>query len=271
MPQTRITDYFRPVNDPGPSSPAPAPASARAPRPARNGPVAPELQARAPRPYATQTLNRDHARVDLGTKFAAFSERMRRDQTPPAPAYVLSHTSQPAPAAGPSTSTPPQPQYVLSHMTQPAPAATPAPATPQQPLYVLSHMTQPAPAPTAEPAPAAPPQPQPQPQYVLSHMTQPAPDTRAEPSNGASHTAQPAATAEPAPATPPAPQFVLNHMSQAHALQQPLYYLNHNPQPVYDDPFGRHNRHQYFAGRMTNLLTGLSNRLLPRRRRNGDA
>ena len=215
MAQTRITNYFRPVSDPGPSSPAPPPASARAPRPARNGPVAPELQARAPRPYSTQTLNRDHARVDLGTKFAAFSERMRREQTPPAP------------AAGPSTATPPQPRYVLSHMTQPAPApsAAPAPATPQQPLFVLSQMTQPAPAPSAAPAPA----------------------------------------------TPPAPQFVLNHTSQAHAPQQPLYYLNHNPQPVYDDPFGRHNRHQYFAGRMTNLLTGLSNRLLPRRRRNGDA
>jgi hypothetical protein len=151
--------------------------------------VAPELQARAPRPYATQALNRDHARVDLGTKFAAFSERMRRDQTPPAP------------------------------------AAAPAPATPPQPLFVLSHMTQPAPAPAAEPAPATPPQPQ--------------------------------------------PQFVLNHTSQTHAPQQPLYYLNHNPNPVYADPFARANRHSYFAGRMTNLLTGLPNRFLPRRRGNG--
>ena len=78
MPQTRITNYFRPVSDPGPSPSAPAPAPARAPRPARNGSVAPDLQARAPRPYATATLNRDHARVDLGTKLAAFSERMRR-------------------------------------------------------------------------------------------------------------------------------------------------------------------------------------------------
>ncbi|MFS2131421.1 hypothetical protein ACCD04_16115, partial [Telluria sp. Tellsp131] len=169
---------------------------APAPRPARGGPVAPELQARAPRPYATETLNRDHARLDLGTKFAAFSERMRREQTPPAPAYILSHTRQPAPAAEPATAAPPQP------------------------LYVLSHMTQSAPAPAAEPAPA--------------------------------------------------PQFVLSHTSQAHAPQPPLYYLNHNPNPVYADPFARANRHSYFAGRMTNLLTGLPNWFLPRRRRNGD-
>ncbi|MFS2021213.1 hypothetical protein ACEN88_32165, partial [Massilia sp. CT11-108] len=138
------------MNDPGPSSPAP------------------ELQARAPRPYATETLNRDHARLDLGTKFAAFSERMRREQTPPAPAYILSHTRQPAPAAEPATAAPPQP------------------------LYVLSHMTQSAPAPAAEPAPA--------------------------------------------------PQFVLSHTSQAHAPQPPLYYLNHNPNPVYADPFARVER-----------------------------
>jgi hypothetical protein len=191
--------------------------------------VAPELQARAPQPYSTGSVNRGHARADLGAKLAAFSERMRREQAPPAPAYVLSHMTQPAPA----------------------PAAEPAPATPQQPLYVLSHMTQPAPAPTAEPAPATPPQPL----FVLSHMTQPAP----------------APAAEPAPATPPQPQpqFVLNHTSQTHAPQQPLYYLNHNPNPVYADPFARANRHSYFAGRMTNLLTGLPNRFLPRRRGNG--
>ncbi|KQV52345.1 hypothetical protein [Massilia sp. Root335] len=165
--------------------------------------MAPELQARAPQPYSTGSVNRGHARADLGAKLAAFSERMRREQAPPAPAYVLSHMTQPAPA----------------------PTAEPAPATPQQPLFVLSHMTQPAPAPAAEPAPATPPQPQ--------------------------------------------PQFVLNHTSQTHAPQQPLYYLNHNPNPVYADPFARANRHSYFAGRMTNLLTGLPNRFLPRRRRNG--
>ncbi|WP_322399656.1 hypothetical protein [Massilia luteola] len=226
MPQLRITDYFRPVTDPGPSSPAPDPAPARAPRAPRGGTVAPELQARAPQPYATGTLNRDHARVDLGAKFAAFSERMRCEQAPPAPAYVLSHTRQPAP------------QYVLDHMTQPAPAAGPSSATPPQPQYVLSHMTQPAPAPTDTPAPATPPQPL----YVLSHMTQPAPPP----------------ASEPAPTTP-----------QAHAPRQPLYYLNHNPNPVYADPFARENRHSYFAGRMTDLLTGLPNRFLPRRRRNG--
>jgi hypothetical protein len=80
----------------------------------------------------------------------------------------------------------------------------------------------------------------------------------------------PAPAAEPGPAPPPAPQFVLSHTSQAHAPQPPLYYLNHNPNPVYADPFARENRHSYFAGRMTNLLTGLPNRFLPRRRRNGD-
>jgi hypothetical protein len=224
MPQTRITDYFRPVNAPGQSSPAPAPT--RAPRPARNGPAAPELQARAPRPYSTPALNRDHARVDLGTKFAAFSERMRREQAPApaAPQYVLSHMTQPAPAptAGPSSSTPPTPLFVLSHMTQPAPAA--APPAPQ---YILSHMTQPAPAPAAEPSSST----APTPLFVLSHTTQ----------------------------------------AQAHAPQPPLYYLNHNPHPVYSDPFAPENRHTYFAGRMYNLLAGLPNRFLPRRRRNGDA
>jgi len=232
MPQLRITDYFRPLNEPGPSSPAPAPAPARAPRPARGGPVAPELQARAPRPYSTETLNRDHARVDLGSKFAAFSERMRREQTPPAPT--------------------PAPAYVLSHLTQPAPARAvePSPATPPEPLFILSHMTQPAPPAAAEPSPATPPAPL----FILSHLTQPAPP----------------AAAAPSPATPPAPLFVLSHMAQTHAPQQPLYDFNHNPHPVYDDPFGRHNRHLYFAGRMTNLLTGLTHRLLPRRRGRDD-
>ena len=214
MPQLRITDYFRPLNDPGPSSPAPSPAPARAPRPARGGPAAPELQARAPRPYSTQALNRDHARVDPGAKFAAFSERMRREQTLPAPAHE------------PASATPPEPLYILTHTTRPAPAPAhePASATPPEPLYVLTHTTQPPPAPAAGPSST----------------------------------------------TPTEPLYVLTHTAQAHAPQQPLYYVTHDPHPVHAHPFAPRDRNLYFGGGMYNLLSGLPNRFLPRRRGHGN-
>lgn len=134
------------------------PESPRTPEPAPHIPlnmhVAPELQARAPRPYSTSAapiastskatdacspgLNRAHARVDLGAKFAAFSQRLKKEAAPAssqgASQKDLPKTRDPAASprpARPMSAAPPSQTHVY---TPPAAAAVaygyPAPYPP---------------------------------------------------------------------------------------------------------------------------------------------